>query len=174
MLSLIVAMNEFGLMGQDGDLPWPPMPNDMKRFREKTRGKRVIMGRKTWDSLPSKFRPLPDRENWVISRDPNLVLPGAVVCNSFESARASVPENEEAVVIGGAQIYALALPFVARAYFTIVRGARNTADTCAVYFPPRDPIAIPWKEVERVDFPMDDRHAYPYTFITYEKSRTPI
>jgi dihydrofolate reductase len=103
---LIWAQSRDGVIGRDGALPWR-IPEDMRRFRELTTGGTVIMGRRTWESLPSRFRPLPDRRNVVVSRDPSYDAPGAQVVTSLDEAFQAAGD---AWVAGGAEIYAAALP----------------------------------------------------------------
>lgn len=116
-LSLIVAIAENGVIGAKGGLPWR-LPEDLKRFKALTLGKPVIMGRKTWESLPK--RPLPGRQNIVISRNGKFSADGARVVPDLDSALWAAADVEEAFVIGGAEIYALALPKADRIYLTEV------------------------------------------------------
>ncbi len=120
-VSLIVAASQNGVIGKDGALPWR-LPEDMKRFKKLTMGHPCIMGRKTWDSLPDK--PLPGRTNIVVTRNEAISPEGAEVANSFEAAlEIARRENpEEIMIIGGAAIYAEALPQANRIYFTEVAG----------------------------------------------------
>ncbi len=108
-INIIVAMTKGMVVGKDGKLIWH-LKEDMKLFKEKTEGNVVIMGRKTWDSIPEKFRPLPNRENIILSR--NLVgTKGAIVCNSIEEALTKAKEfDKEIFCIGGATIYGEFLP----------------------------------------------------------------
>ena len=117
MLSLIAAVARNGVIGKDNQLLWH-LPGDMRHFRETTRGKPVIMGRRTWESLPEKFRPLPGRLNVVVSRDPRYAAPGATLSGSLENAIEIAGSAEEAFVIGGAELYRQALPFADRLYLT--------------------------------------------------------
>lgn len=107
-LNLIWAQTDAGVIGDNNTIPWH-LPEDQKHFREVTKGHAVIMGRKTWDSLPERFRPLPGRTNIVITRQEGLTLPGALVATSLDAALELVPEGSEPWVIGGSQIYAEAL-----------------------------------------------------------------
>jgi dihydrofolate reductase len=107
-LNLIWAQTTSGVIGKDNTIPWH-LPEDQQHFREVTKGHAVIMGRKTWDSLPERFRPLPGRTNIVISRQNGLEIDGAAVAGSLDSALELVPEGSEAWVIGGSQIYTEAL-----------------------------------------------------------------
>lgn len=115
-ISLIVAMAENGVIGRDGDLPWC-IPADLKFFKETTTGHPIVMGRKTHQSIG---RALPERTNIVISRDPAFAGDGIVVVGGFDEAIAAAGDAAEVMVIGGAQIYALALPHADRIYLTEV------------------------------------------------------
>ncbi|MDF1484041.1 dihydrofolate reductase [Ramlibacter sp. H39-3-26] len=116
-LSLIYARAANGVIGRANALPWH-LPEDMAHFKRLTGGCPVIMGRKTWDSLPPKFRPLPGRRNIVVTRQANWSAPGAERAGSLEQAAALCADAPEAWVIGGAQIYAAALPLAQRAVVT--------------------------------------------------------
>ena len=142
MLSLIAAVARNRAIGKDNQLLWH-LPEDMKHFRETTRGKPVVMGRKTWESLPEKFRPLPGRQNIVVSRDPAYKAHGADLAGSLEGALALAGGAEEVFVIGGEQLYRAALPFADRLYLTEVE-LEPAADA---FFPELNPAV--WQEVER-------------------------
>lgn len=157
-ISLVVAMDEGGLIGRDGQLPWR-LPEDLKHFKRLTVGKTVLMGRKTWDSLG---KPLPDRENWVVTRNAGFRPAGARVFDSLEAALAA-PRATDLMAIGGEAVFRAALPRARRLYLTRVH-ATVEGD---VYFPAFD--AAQFREVERDDRPADDRHAHPYSFITLER-----
>lgn len=103
VLGMIWAQAHQGVIGRDGAMPWH-VPEDLAHFRATTRGRVVLMGRATWDALPARFRPLPDRENVVLSRRPGLELPGARVVASVAEALAVV-DGRDAWVIGGGQVY---------------------------------------------------------------------
>lgn len=117
-ISLIVAASENGVIGNNGKLPWR-IPEDMTHFVARTWGKACIMGRKTYESIR---KPLQGRENIVITRDPTWKAPGVYVVQSLEEAidlaKALKPEADEIMIIGGAEIYALALPIADRVYLT--------------------------------------------------------
>ena len=100
-LNLIFARARNGVIGNNNALPWH-LPEDMAHFKRSTLGCPVIMGRKTWDSLPARFRPLPGRLNVVVTRQPDWQADGAVVANSLEAACAACPPDSTAWVIGGA------------------------------------------------------------------------
>ena len=141
--SIIVAFDSQYGIGKAGQLPWR-LPSDLKHFKEITsavlnhpKKNAVIMGRKTWDSLPEKFRPLPGRVNLVLSREAQLNLPSDVLlAQSLEEAlnKLSIPDIENIFVIGGAQIYALAIdhPSCQKIYVTHVKGEYG----CDAFFPP--------------------------------------
>lgn len=116
-LVLVLAIGKNGLIGKDGKVPWH-IPEDLKHFRRATTGHAIIMGRKTWDEVG---KPLPHRRNIVVSRQPALTLPGAEVVPTLEAAialaRTSDPEPR---VIGGAEIYRLAMPFATKILLTEV------------------------------------------------------
>lgn len=108
MLSLIAAVARNRVIGKNNQLLWH-LPEDMKHFREVTRGKPVIMGRKTWESLPEKFRPLPGRHNIVVSRNLDYKAPGATLVSSLEDAIHLTRSDDETFVIGGETLYRQAL-----------------------------------------------------------------
>lgn len=116
VLHLIVACTRSGVIGKDGKLPWH-LPEDLKHFKETTLGKPVIMGRKTWESLP---RALPGRLNVVITRQPNYVAEGATIVASIDEALEVVKAYEDAFIIGGAEIYRQAMDRVTVAHITLV------------------------------------------------------
>lgn len=113
-LNLIWAQSSSGVIGRHNGIPWK-LPEDLARFKELTMGHTVIMGRLTWESLPAKFRPLPGRRNVVVTRQPDYMADGAEVVTSLEDA-----PLDDAWVIGGSQIYGLALPLAARCEVTEV------------------------------------------------------
>lgn len=154
-LSIVVAVAKNGVIGRGNDLPWR-IPSDLKTFKATTLGKPVIMGRKTWDSLPRK--PLPGRANFVVSRK-SAALEGATVCNTPEDALQKAREAAiasgagEVCLIGGAALYKALLPLVTRIYLTEV----DLAPEGDAHFPPLDPAS--WREVSAQAFaaqPGDD------------------
>ena len=108
-LGMIWAQDRARGIGRDGDLPWH-LPEDMAHFRETTRGCPVVMGRLQWESLPERFRPLPGRENVVLTRNPELDAPGALVVTELTDALEHV-RGKDAWVVGGGQVYDLAMPY---------------------------------------------------------------
>jgi dihydrofolate reductase len=158
-ISLVVAMDEAGLIGRKGALPWR-MPEDLRHFRRVTLGKTILMGRKTFDSLG---KPLDGRDNWVVSRDPAFQPPGVRTFRSLDAALAAHAEGE-LMVIGGAEIFRETLPRAGRIYLTRIH-AKLDGDT---WFPPFDEAAF--RETQREDRPADERHAWPYSFVTLERT----
>lgn len=116
-LGLVWAQSTSGVIGRNGGIPWQ-VPEDLVRFKQVTTGHPVVMGRRTWDSLPRAVRPLPGRRNVVITRQPDFVADGAEVVDSLEAGLDFSETEPEAWVIGGAQIYALALPHASRCEVT--------------------------------------------------------
>jgi dihydrofolate reductase len=161
LVSIIVATDERGAIGHGGGLPWR-LPDDLKRFKMLTFGKPVVMGRKTWDSIG---KPLPGRHNIVVSRDGALTLDGATVATSLGAALAAAGDVAEACVIGGAEIYRLALPRTDVIHLTRVH-ATVAADT---WFPPLAPDE--WDEAVLEDHPADDRHAYAFSYVLRRRRR---
>ena len=110
------------VIGRGNDLIWK-IPNDQLRFKTLTLGHPVVMGRKTWESIPEKFRPLPGRANFVITRDGSYQAPGAVVATSLEDAlkqAREAPGSEKIFIVGGGEIYKAALPLADRLYLTVI------------------------------------------------------
>ncbi|HYL70402.1 MAG TPA: type 3 dihydrofolate reductase [Candidatus Dormibacteraeota bacterium] len=163
LISLIVAMAQNGVIGRGNALPWR-LPEDLKRFREYTLGKPILMGRKTFESIG---RPLPGRLNLVLTRDPHWHGEGVTAVHSVEEALQRTRDSEELVAIGGAEIYRLLLPLARRIYLTHVH-----ADVAGdAFFPAFDPAQ--WDDVDYRVHPADERHAYPVTFVTLERRTGP-
>ena len=158
-VSLIVATDDEGGIGLRGGLPWH-LPDDLRRFKALTLGKPVVMGRRTWDSIG---RPLPGRLNIVVSRDPRLAIQGATVVGTLEAALAAAGGVPEVCVIGGAEIYRLALPLADTIHLTEVH-ANVGADT---HFPSLDPAQ--WVEVAREQRAADERHAHAMSYVTLRR-----
>ncbi len=161
-----VARARNGVIGRDGGLPWR-LKSDLKLFKSLTLGKPVIMGRKTWDSLPR--RPLPGRMNIVLTRDGSFEPEGAVVCERFEEAVSIACEQAEddgaaeVCVIGGAALFALALPKARRMYLTEVE-----ADVAGdVIFPPFE--EADWREVRREAHPAGEGDDHPFVLRVLER-----
>lgn len=160
-ISLIVAVAENDVIGHNNQLIWH-LPNDLKQFRRLTTGHCIIMGRKTFDSIG---KPLPNRTSIIISRNPDFQIENCITVNSLEKAisKAKEIENEEAFVIGGAEIYRLSLPLADKIYLTKVY---HDFEGDAL-FPTIDKTV--WQETKREDFETDEKHLYKYSFVELEK-----
>ena len=160
-VSLIVAMAENRVIGNAGELPWR-LPTDLAYFKRVTMGKPVLMGRKTWEAIG---RPLPGRKNIVVTRNQAFAAEGAVVVHSLDAALdlvGSAPGAEELMVIGGEEIYRLALPRADRIYLTEV----DLAPTGDARFPDLDPSE--WQEASREDHAADG-DAPAHSFVVLER-----
>jgi len=132
MISIIAAIGKNRELGKDNKLLWR-IPEDMKRFKDLTSGQVVIMGRKTYESLPKKFRPLPNRINIVVTKNQNWKMPGCLISNSLDEAILKAKEfNKEIFIIGGASIYNQGLKYADKLYLTLVDKEYPDAD---VFFP---------------------------------------
>lgn len=160
ILTLIAAVARNGVIGIDNHLPWH-LPADLTHFKTLTLGQTVIMGRKTWESLPDKFRPLPGRRNIVVTRDAAYHAAGATVAASLPAA-ISAASSGEAFVIGGAELYAAALPLADRLQLTEIDAAFD-GDT---HFPAFD--RGQWQETARETH--RDAAGFGYAFVTYQRN----
>jgi dihydrofolate reductase len=159
-VAIIAALARNRAIGRDNAMPWR-LPEDLKRFKSLTTGHTVIMGRKTFESIGS---PLLGRDNIVITRSPDWFRPGCLVAHSLEAALAAVGESRDAFVIGGAEIYALALPHAARLHMTeIERDFDGDA-----FFPEYDRSL--WREVSRERHSAGGPEGFGYCFVDYERS----
>ena len=158
-LKLIYARSRNGVIGRDGQLPWH-LPADLAHFKQTTLGQAVVMGRKTWDSLPERFRPLPGRTNIVITRQTDWHAPGALVAHSLEQAMSLCPAPGPLWVIGGAEIYAQALPLASTVVVTEI-DVEVQGDAHA----PK--LGTEWKEMSRLLQQNED--GLIYSFVTYKK-----
>ncbi len=158
--SLIAALASNGVIGRDGGLPWH-ISEDLKYFKRLTMGKPVVMGHKTYESIG---KPLPGRNNIVVTRNPELELEGATVVHGLDEALAVAASlgAEETFVIGGAELYKLALPKVDRMYLTYVH-QNFEGDT---FFPEFDP--DDWTELEHEDH-FSEQAGLEYSFVTLER-----
>ena len=166
IVSAIAAVAQNGIIGNRGDLPWH-LPDDLKYFQRITKGHHVITGRKNYESIPAKYRPLKDRVNIVVSRNAAYQAPGALVVDSLTAGLevAHLADEHEAFIIGGGQIYreALTMRLVDRLYLTLVHGEVE-GDT---HFPPLDPGE--WQEKSRTRHEADERHAHDFSFVVLER-----
>lgn len=164
-LSMIVAMAQNRVIGRNNALPWY-LPNDLKYFKQTTLGKPVIMGRKTYESIG---KPLPGRTNIVITRQADFQAEGVKVVHSVAEARdlaesvCLIDGQDEAMIMGGAEIYSLAFEQCDRLYLTEVH-AEVEGDA---YFPEYDRDA--WQEVAREDFAAEGPNPYNYSFVVYDR-----
>jgi len=140
-LNLIFARARNGVIGQNNTLPWH-LPEDLAHFKQTTLGQPVVMGRKTWESLPPRFRPLPGRTNLVVTRQKDWQDTGAVVAHSIEEALQQCPADAQVWVIGGAEVYAQAMPLATRAVVTEI-DADFEGDAFAPTFD------ASWQEIQR-------------------------
>jgi dihydrofolate reductase len=165
IIALVVARGENGAIGVGGDLPWR-LSTDLKQFRKVTLGKPIIMGRRTFQSLP---RVLDHRVNIVLSRDPGLVAPDAIVATSFEEglehARrvAKDAQVDEIMVIGGDDVFRAVMPLAKRIYLTEVHATPH-ADTWLLDFNLQD-----WREVSRERHEPGPKDEYPFSFVLLER-----
>lgn len=164
IVSAIAALSKNRVIGKNNDLPWR-LPDDMKFFMETTKGHHVIMGRRNYDSLHDKYKPLPQRTNIVITRQKAFHAPGCVVLNAVEPGLDIAKRNgeQECFIIGGAEIYKLAMPFTTRLYMTEIDAVIG-GDT---YFPEIE--SGEWQEVSRKHHPADARHAYAFDIVVYDR-----
>jgi len=158
-ISLVVAMAADRVIGVDNGLPWR-LPDDLKRFKAVTLGKPVLMGRRTFESIG---RPLPGRLNLVLTRNPRFHVDGVVTVADWSSALQAAGDVPELMVIGGAELYAMALPVAHRIYLTDVH-ATVRGDARFPAFAEHD-----WREIEREEHPADERHAFAMTFRVLER-----
>lgn len=152
-VEIVVAMALDRAIGKDNKLLWH-YPEDMRHFKSLTEGNTVVMGRKTWESLPAKYRPLPNRKNIVLSRNGSYVAEGAVVVSSIDDISDHV--EGKVIVIGGVEIYSMFLPVANVIHMTLVHDLFADADA---HFPVMHGA---WKETSREDFSQ-------FSFITFEK-----
>jgi dihydrofolate reductase len=166
IISLIAALANNRVIGKNNDLPWR-LPDDMKYFMETTKGHCVIMGRKNYDSLPRKFRPLANRTNILVTRQQNFEAAGCRVVHSMEDALkvARQLNEEEVFVMGGAEIYGQALDVAHRLYLTEIDSAIE-GDT---FFPSVDHSLF--KEISRIRHKADEKHSYAFDFVIYERQK---
>ena len=159
MIIMIAAVAENFALGKDNELVWH-LPDDFKRFKQLTTNHYIIMGRKTFESFP---KPLPNRTHVIITRQQDYAAEGCLVVDNLADALAMVPKDENAFVIGGGEIYALALPFTDVIELTKVH-AHFEADT---FFPEID--AKQWKLVSEEYHPKDEKHLFDFTYETYRR-----
>ncbi|MBT7952183.1 MAG: dihydrofolate reductase [Gammaproteobacteria bacterium] len=158
-ISIVVAMSSNSLIGRDGDLPWH-LSADLQHFKSITMGKPILMGRKTHESIG---RPLPGRENIVLTRNKDYRANGCTVINQLNELESRFLDSDELMIIGGAQLYADALEVSKRLFITEVH-ADLEGDT---YFPEFD--RGQWREIERQAFKADEKNDFDYSFVVLER-----
>ena len=161
ILSIIVAIGEKNEIGYKNGLLWH-LPADLKRFKTLTTGHTIVMGRKTFESLPNG--PLPNRRNVVISRNQNFTHPDCLVVSSLAEAFIKLSDEKEVYVIGGNQIYCQTLPYASKLYLTRVHASFPEADT---FFPEID--LIRWEKRSEETHPADEKNKFSFTFYEYKK-----
>jgi|SRR5690606_7530229 len=159
MLTIIAAAGENNALGKDNDLVWH-LPDDFRRFKKLTSGHHIIMGRKTFESFP---QPLPDRTHVVITRKENYKKGGVVVVHSIERAIEFSGDDPQPFIIGGGEIYKMAIDLAEKIELTRVHGTFE-ADT---FFPEID--EDQWELVSQEFHPKDEKHNYAFTYLTYER-----
>ena len=159
MISIIVAVAANNVIGGENKLLWH-IKEDLQRFKSLTSGHAVIMGRKTWESLG---RPLPNRTNIVITRNPDYKPEGALVTSSLESALELAGQDEEKFIIGGGEIYRQAMALADKLYITHVECSYEGDTT----FP--EILAEQWRVAEEVRFERGEKYEYPFRFTNYER-----
>ena len=157
-LTLIAAVAENNALGKDNKMLWH-LPDDFKRFKLLTSGHYIIMGRKTFESLPGM---LPNRTHIIITRQQDYIADGCIIVNSLDEAIAACPQNEEVFVIGGGEIYKQAIDKADKIELTRVYGISPEADA---FFPEID--VTKWKLTESIHHPKDDKHKFDFSFETY-------
>lgn len=157
MKILIAATSQNNALGKDNKIIWH-LPDDFKRFKELTSGHHIIMGRKTFESFP---KPLPNRTHVVITRQKNYNPEGCIVVNSIEAAFEICPKNEDAFLIGGAEIYNLGLPFTDKIELTYI----NETFEADAFFPEID--FSEWELTNEEFHPKDEKHAHDFSFQTF-------
>lgn len=163
LVSIVVAAAANGVIGRDNAMPWH-LPEDLAQFRRLTLGRPVVMGRKTYESILAALgKPLPGRTNLVVTRRPGFAAPGCTVAGSLEAALQAAREADEVFVIGGAEIYRLALARADRVYLTRIDAAFAGDAT----FPALDPAQ--WREAAREDHPPAGGRSFGFAFLRYER-----
>lgn len=172
IIRIITAMDVNGLIGKGNALPWPQIPEDMKWFRRQTMNHTVVYGRKTWDSIPEQFRPLPGRQNIILSRQKDFYIESAQVAQSFDEAVALSP-RDIICIIGGAEIYKIALTYADELIISHI-GFPFEGD---VYFPTYDKTR--WRPDPQAPnlalhmCPTEQGYVVPVCFTTYKQIAAP-
>lgn len=160
IISLIYAASENNVIGKDNTLPWH-LPADMKYFKGKTIGHCIVTGRKNYDSIPEKFRPLPDRTNIIVTHQKNYIAPNTIIVNTIPDAlkMAEQKGETECFIIGGADIFRQTIHLANKIYLTKIHHSFE-GDTFAPELDLKQ-----WKEIKHTDFQPDEKNKYAYSFI---------
>lgn len=166
IISMIAAVAENLVIGRDNDLVWR-LPDDMKFFMETTQHHHVIMGRRNYESIPHKYRPLPNRVNIIVTQQDDYAAAGCLITNSIaEAIKLAERDNQKEVfIIGGGQIYAQSIDLANKLYITEIKDSFE-GDT---FFPEIDRSI--WKETSRSHHGKDDRHRHEFDFVIYERTK---
>ena len=164
-VSMVVSASENNAIGLKGNLLWR-LPDDMQFFKDITWGHHVLMGRKSWEALPEKYRPLPGRQNIIITRQKDFIAAGSEIVTDIEEgiSLAEKSGESELMIIGGGEIYRQALIRTDRIYLTRVHHIFNNADA---YFP--DLNKNEWREISKRAHPVDAKHQYAFDFLVLER-----
>jgi dihydrofolate reductase len=160
LISLVVAMDKERAIGVDNKLPWH-LPADLKRFKQLTLGHHIIMGRKTFESIG---KPLPGRTNVIVTRQRDYKAEGCKVVHSLDAAVMLTREDEQAFIIGGADLFEQAMKFADRLYITEIDTRVERGDT---FFPKFD--KAEWNVIEKTTHEPDDKNRFRYVFLTYQR-----
>ncbi|MBO5817635.1 MAG: dihydrofolate reductase [Paludibacteraceae bacterium] len=160
-MKIIVAIAENNAIGKAGELLCY-LPDDLKHFKALTTGATVVMGKKTFFSLPR--RPLPNRRNIVLTREENFTYDNTEVAHSIEELQSMIAANQTVFIIGGGEVYRQLMPFANELHITHIHHTWEDADT---FFPEIDTTI--WQCIDQEHHKVDERHAYAYTFATYKK-----
>jgi len=158
-ISIVVAMSSNSLIGREGGLPWR-LSEDLKHFKSITMGKPIVMGRLTYESIG---RPLPGRENIILTRDPEYKAEGCTIIHQLDQMKSSASDADELMIIGGAQLYLETLPMANKLFVTEVH-AELDGDT---FFPDLD--RSQWREIERQRFKADEKNDFDFSFVVLER-----
>lgn len=166
LISIIVAVSKNNVIGRNNDLPWH-LPADMKYFKNTTMGHCVVMGRKNYDSIPLKYRPLQGRMNIVVTRNKSFHAEGVVAVGSIEEAidYAKNKNESECFIIGGGEVFSQSLKYCDKVYLTRIHHSFDGD----VFFP-----ELPlheWKEVSRIENKADEKNILPFSFLVYERKK---
>ena len=159
-LTIIAAASTNNVIGLDNKLIWN-IPKDLKRFKELTQGHNVIMGRKTFESLPN---PLPNRVNIVVTRNAEYKYEGVIICKSIIEALEHCKDDSQTFILGGGEIYKLGFKYVDKLYITEIYSDINGN----TYFPKWN--KENWKEISRISYPKDEKHEFNFDYVIYKKS----